>query len=374
MPIFVLEYIFRLYASGYLSEYKGLKGKLKYALTSYAIIDLLSILPYFLTSVGFNSSFIRSLRLLRVFRLLRVKKYTVFIQLMKKIINNIKEEITVLLFFTFIVLIILSFVMYDIEHRAQPEVFTDIFQTMWWSVATLTTVGYGDMFPITAAGKLITSLITVMGIGFIAIPGGMFASEFISEIIKNRDTDNNKIDKCLKCDSVLIKSYNDPKLSFSNKNCNYKKVKICENCNFIVFNEGYVIDLSKEEFRFPATDVENSLVSILTFEKYRDYARVKKIALKDISDIYIDRQRVKVFSSTTNKTSKTIYTINIVGFHGSNNLNFSSRSLSGSPSPNTNFAIIDINKKQFNRYKNFYGKSLYQLQQETSLSPATQYR
>ena len=103
---------------------------------------------------------------------------------------------------------------------------------MRWSVATLTTVGYGDMFPITAAGKLITSLITVMGIGFIAIPGGMFASEFISEIIKNRDTDNNKIDKCLKCDSVLIKFYNDPKLSFSNKNCNYKKVKICENCNF----------------------------------------------------------------------------------------------------------------------------------------------
>lgn len=94
---------------------------------------------------------------------------------------------------------------------------------------------------------------------------------------------------------------------------------------FIVFNEGYVIDLSKEEFRFPATDVENSLVGILTFEKYRDYARVKKIALKDISDIYIDRQRVKVFSSTTNKTNKTIYTINIVGFHGSNNLNFSSR-------------------------------------------------
>lgn len=94
---------------------------------------------------------------------------------------------------------------------------------------------------------------------------------------------------------------------------------------FIVFNKGYVIDLNKEEFRFPATDVENSLLGIITLKKYRDYARVKKIALKDISDIFIDRQRIKVFSSTTNKTSKTIYTINIIGFHGSNNLNFSSR-------------------------------------------------
>ncbi len=232
MPIFVLEYIFRLYASGYLNKYKGLKGKLKYALTPYAIIDLLSILPYFLTSIGFNSSFIRSLRLLRVFRLLRVKKYTIFIQLMKKIMNNIKEEITVLLFFTFIVLIILSFVMYDLENKVQPEVFTDIFQTMWWSVATLTTVGYGDMYPVTAAGKIITSLITILGIGFIAIPGGMFASEFISEIVKNRDADNNKIDKCLKCGSTSIKVYTGASLDVPLVELNYDALKICENCQF----------------------------------------------------------------------------------------------------------------------------------------------
>ncbi len=94
---------------------------------------------------------------------------------------------------------------------------------------------------------------------------------------------------------------------------------------FWVFNNGYVIDLVKKEFRFPATDVENTLWGILSFKKFRDYARVKKISLEEISDIYIDTQRVKHFSSTSNKSTKTIYTINIVGFHGSNNLNFSSR-------------------------------------------------
>jgi hypothetical protein len=94
---------------------------------------------------------------------------------------------------------------------------------------------------------------------------------------------------------------------------------------FRVFNKGYVIDVVKKEFRFPATDVENTLWGILSFKKFRDYARVKKIPLEGISDIYIDTQRVKQFSSTSNKTTKTIYTINIVGYHGSNNLNFSSR-------------------------------------------------
>ena len=94
---------------------------------------------------------------------------------------------------------------------------------------------------------------------------------------------------------------------------------------FWVFNKGYIIDLVKKEFRFPATDVENTLWGILSFKKFRDYARIKKIPLDEISDIYIDTQRVKHFSSTSNKNTKTIYTINIVGFHGSNNLNFSSR-------------------------------------------------
>ena len=94
---------------------------------------------------------------------------------------------------------------------------------------------------------------------------------------------------------------------------------------FITFNKGYIVDLIKEDFSFPATDVENSLIGILTFKKYRDFAQRKHIALKDISDIYIDTQKTQVFSMTTNKTSKKIYTINIVGFHGSNNLNFSSR-------------------------------------------------
>jgi len=231
MPIFVIEYGFRLYASGSLSKYKGLMGKLKYVMTPYALIDLLSILPYLLVNTGFNSSFIRSLRLLRIFRLFRVKKYAIFVQLMKKILSNIKEELIVLLFYTVVMIIILSFIIFEVEHEAQPDVFSNIFQTMWWAVATLTTVGYGDMYPITAAGKIITTVISIIGIGFVAIPGGLFASEFISSLAVEKEK-NNAQKKCLKCGSSKNRTLHNPTLNYSGKTVTYKAIHICEKCQF----------------------------------------------------------------------------------------------------------------------------------------------
>jgi len=236
MPIFIVEYILRMYASGSLTQYQGILGKIKYALTPYAIIDLLSILPYLLISTGFNSSFIRSLRLLRIFRLFRVRKYAIFVQLMKKILNNIKEELIVLLFYTVVIIIILSFIIYEVEHEAQPEVFSNIFQTMWWAVATLTTVGYGDMYPVTAAGKIITTIITILGIGFIAIPGGLFASEFIASIDEEKKKKQNEL-KCLKCGSIKIRSYADPIVEYASKKQPYDQIHVCSECNFTWMEE-----------------------------------------------------------------------------------------------------------------------------------------
>jgi len=233
MPIFIVEYILRLYASGSLDEYKGFKGKIKYATTPYAIIDLLAILPYILVHFASfpNSSALRSLRLLRVFRLFRVKKYAIFVQLMKKIFSNIKEEIFVLVFYTTVVLVILSFLIFQIEHDAQPDVFTNVFQTMWWGVATLTTVGYGDMYPITTAGKIITSVITIMGIAFVAIPGGMFASEFIEEINRSKEKKTSTdIDRCLRCGADDVRIYND--IVLPNDEENKKQMYVCNACNF----------------------------------------------------------------------------------------------------------------------------------------------
>ena len=231
MPIFVLEYILRIYASGSLDKYKGVMGKLKYAITPYALIDLLSVLPYLLVNTGFNSSFIRSLRLLRIFRLFRVRKYAIFVQLMKRILDNIKEELIVLLFYTVVIIVILSFIMFEVEHPAQPEVFSNVFETIWWSVATLTTVGYGDMYPVTAVGKLITSIITILGIGFIAIPGGMFASEFISAIEEEKKQKKN-VDACPKCGLGDISTSSHPLVEYDTKKEDYDALHKCNSCNF----------------------------------------------------------------------------------------------------------------------------------------------
>jgi len=211
----------------------GLSGKVKYMLTPYAIIDLLAILPYLLLNAGFNSSFIRSLRLLRIFRLFRIKKYAIFVKLMKDILNDMKEELLVLLFFTIVILVMLSFIIFDIEHEAQPKVFTNIFQTLWWSVATLTTVGYGDMYPITPAGKLITGIISILGIAFIAIPGGMFASKFTEAISEYRELQNRDDDHCCHCGSNRVEEMQNAELIVDGENKAEEPLKKCCDCGFI---------------------------------------------------------------------------------------------------------------------------------------------
>lgn len=230
MPIFIIEYILRFYASGKLEKYQGMKGKINYFFSFYALIDLVSVLPYILINTGFNSSFIRSLRLLRIFRLFRMEKYAVFIKLMKKIMHNIKEELIVLMFFIIIILILLSFIMFEVEHDAQPEAFANIFDTLWWSVATLTTVGYGDIYPITPIGKLITSIIALLSIGFIAIPGGMFASEFMTELNNTKKKEEGMCPHCNSIDKSEIETFD-----FFSKNEKYssKNAYMCHNCKYI---------------------------------------------------------------------------------------------------------------------------------------------
>jgi voltage-gated potassium channel len=233
MPLFIVEYILRFYASGHLQKYKGFKGKLRYFFSFYALVDLLSILPYILINIGFNSSFIRSLRLLRIFRLFRAKKYASFIKLMKNILLNIKEEMVVLAFFTVVILMLLSFSIFEIEHEAQPKVFSDIFQTLWWAVATLTTVGYGDMYPITPLGKLITGTISIIGIAFIAIPGGMFASEFISQLSQKKELEMQEDSlRCPECNSPDYFILKQPSLYLDEKELQLSSLKICKDCNY----------------------------------------------------------------------------------------------------------------------------------------------
>jgi voltage-gated potassium channel len=232
MQIFVVEYLLRLYASGAALPYRGLKGRLRYMLSPYALIDLIAIAPYILMGLNIDNSFVRALRLLRVFRLFRLRKYAHFLHTLKEILESKKEEFSVLLIYTVIILVMLAFIIYGFEHEAQPDVFSNIPQTLWWAVATLTTVGYGDMYPITAEGKFITAVISLLGIGFVAIPGGILASEFTDRINQKRAKEAKLHHGCLKCGSDNIQTHNKPLLKVEEKELRFQKMHKCNACSF----------------------------------------------------------------------------------------------------------------------------------------------
>jgi len=235
MPVFVLEYVLRVYASGSLKKYRGFSGKLKYITSAYALVDLIVIVPYIFTGFDFNNAFIRSLRFFRIFRIFRMKKQAEFVKVISQILSSKKEEFIVLLFFTLAIIIFLSFIVYEAEHTAQPEVFTNIPQTLWWAVATLTTVGYGDMYPITVLGKIVTGIVSILGIAFIAIPGGIFASEFVN-IFSQRKLQRKSKRKCLQCGSANVEFEDNPELTYNGEVKKFEQMKHCKDCGFTSLN------------------------------------------------------------------------------------------------------------------------------------------
>jgi len=205
MILFSFEYVLRLIAARHTDEYKT-GGLLGYLTSRSHLIDFVALVPYYVSFFGFNSSFLRGLRLLRVFKLLHMNKLSKFDDLLKKIFSERKEEFLFLFAFTLVVLTVVSFLVYHFEHAAQPEVFTSIPETIWWSIVTLATVGYGDMYPITAIGKFLTSVFILLGVAFIAIPSAILASSFVEEFEKKREEDKRA--RCYKCKSTNIEIEN----------------------------------------------------------------------------------------------------------------------------------------------------------------------
>lgn len=182
ISFFTFELMLRYISIGHKPEYVGWKGKIKFTFTPFTLIDIFSILPTFLTFFGFNSSFLRILRLFRVFKLLRVSKMSSFERALRRVFVIERENLLMTFASIGIILIILTIMVYLVENNVQPKVFSSIPQTLWWAVVTLSTVGYGDMYPVTVLGRIITAIITMIGIAFYAIPGSLFTVALIEEI------------------------------------------------------------------------------------------------------------------------------------------------------------------------------------------------
>jgi voltage-gated potassium channel len=200
--IFSIEYILRVWSCTYETKYNHwFWGRLKYMVSWGALIDLVAILPFY---VGMAKLFdLRELRLLRLLRLLRIFRLTSYMksaQVIANVFKNKFQELLISLVLTTGLIIIASCLIYFAEHNAQPEKFGSIPRTLWWSVVTLATIGYGDLVPITVAGKILTGIIALAGVAFFALPAGIITAGFLEEI---RKVKKHHIIKCPQCGNTI---------------------------------------------------------------------------------------------------------------------------------------------------------------------------
>jgi voltage-gated potassium channel len=196
--IFTIEYIIRIWVADHkFNNCSILKAKTRFIFSFFGIIDLFAILPFYLPMlIMFDLRFLRILRLTRLFRLFKIARYSKALRIVGTVLKRKKEPLILTLFLSLILLLVASSLMYHIEHDAQPDSFSNIFSSFWWAVATLTTVGYGDIYPITGLGKFLSGLIALLGIGLVALPTGILGAGFI-EVIEKKE--NKKPKKCPHC-------------------------------------------------------------------------------------------------------------------------------------------------------------------------------
>ncbi len=199
--IFSVEYLLRISTSDLkYSDISKLNARFKFIFSFIALIDLFAILPFYLPMIiVIDLRFLRILRLTRILRVLKIQRYNNSLNLIGKIINNKKEDLIVTFFVTFLLLILASSIMYYIETNSQPELFPNIIAAFWWAIATLTTIGYGDVYPVTVLGKILSGIIALLGIGIVALPTAIISSGFIELMQKrNQITNEQKNDNSIK--------------------------------------------------------------------------------------------------------------------------------------------------------------------------------
>ena len=176
--VFTIEYLIRTGES--------IKSKSKYNSSFFGVIDLLSILPfYFQSALGFDGRFVRVFRLFRVSRILKLGKFNKSFELLGRGIANVRRELYLTFFIAFVMLFFSATGIYYLENPVQPEHFKSIKESFWWSVASLTGVGFESIYPITLGGKIFGTLISLVGVGVVAIPTGIISASFV-EIINSQ--------------------------------------------------------------------------------------------------------------------------------------------------------------------------------------------
>ena len=188
--VFTIEYGVRLWASAELDpSLPAWRSRLRWATSGGALVDLIAVAPSWLLIVGgpgMDTRTVRALRLMRLFRLLKFGRYHHTVGLLARTVADRRDELIVSLSFVVLLLLVVSTLVYHVEHDAQKEAFSSIPATMWWGIATLTTVGYGDIAPITPLGRFFGGIAALLGIGMFALPAGILSAAFSDALSQAR--------------------------------------------------------------------------------------------------------------------------------------------------------------------------------------------
>lgn len=200
LVVFSIEYILRVWTADFKFPQTNSKRKsrIKFVFSGTGLLDLLAIIPFvfqilFPVLSKYDLRLIRLLKVTRMLRVLKLNSFTSSVVVVGDVFFEKRYELGVTLFTTLIVMMVASTLLYYCENEVQPEQFSDILSTMWWAVATLTTVGYGDIYPITPLGKILGSVIAVLGLGVVALPTGLIGAAFIEKIEKKREAEKEKL-------------------------------------------------------------------------------------------------------------------------------------------------------------------------------------
>ncbi|MBZ5537251.1 MAG: ion transporter [Acidobacteriia bacterium] len=196
VAVFTFEYLLRLWVCTFNQEYRSpLWGRAKFLVSPLAIIDLMAIAPFYLPFAMADLRFLRGMRIFRMLRVLKIGRYSDAFHVLGRVVRNKRQDLVASFTVLITLLIIGACSMYEIEHGVQPEKFSSIPEAIWWATVTMTTVGYGDVYPVTAPGKMIGALMAVLGIATFALSTAIIGAGFVEEI----RAPNDMPDRCPNC-------------------------------------------------------------------------------------------------------------------------------------------------------------------------------
>lgn len=199
--IFTLEYAVRVWtADEIFPNNRPIISRIKYIFSFMALVDLISILPFYIPFIiPHDFRVIRMLRVTRLMRLFKINRYTSTFSTILTVFKRKMAQLISSLFIILLLMIIVSVVMFNIEHEAQPDKFVNAFSSLWWALATFSTIGYGDIYPITVAGQILNGMFSFLGIGLVAIPTAIISAGFIevsNEMKQEEEAEMNHDSKC----------------------------------------------------------------------------------------------------------------------------------------------------------------------------------